>query len=117
MRYVHDRAVAEDVTQETWIALWERIDTFRGPAVAREMEWDLPAADRGGKAPQHQRIDVVGTEAAGERDGTSHLAEIRPAAVTDPEVVVEAPPCWVGQHRKDRHEQCGARASRMALQL
>jgi DNA-directed RNA polymerase specialized sigma24 family protein len=30
LRYGHDRAVAEDVAQEIWIALLERIDTFEG---------------------------------------------------------------------------------------
>ena len=30
LRYVHDRQVAEDVVQETWLALIERLDRFEG---------------------------------------------------------------------------------------
>lgn len=30
LRYVHDRQVAEDVVQETWVALIERLDRFEG---------------------------------------------------------------------------------------
>ncbi|HSJ44509.1 MAG TPA: RNA polymerase sigma factor [Euzebyales bacterium] len=65
MRYVHDRAVAEDVTQETWIALWERIDTFEGRSSLKT--WLFAVLTN--RARSHWRRQVRVVPGLGDDDG------------------------------------------------